>query len=268
MTAGEWLSDAALQRFARQVILPELGEEGQLQLGRAHVAIIGAGGLGAPLVLYLAATGIGRLTIIDDDLIELSNLNRQITHRSRDLGTAKSVSAGHAATALNPDLQLTTLETRLGPDNAAALLADADIIADCTDTAAMRYCISDTAHQLGKPVIFGGAVRLEGQLTTLRSGVDPESPCFRCLFPQAADASLAPRCSEVGILGPVTGIIGSMMALEVVREALRPAMPLGRGLSGRLLLYDGREPMLTEIAVARRPDCPCCGTPGKGRQNT
>ena len=253
------LSDKDLERFARQLILAGFEEEHQAQLQASHVAVLGAGGLGSPLILYLVAAGVGQLTIIDDDSVELSNLNRQVIHPNKAIGVSKTSSAKRTALALNPAIKITTHEERFSETNAEKLLGEASIIADCSDTAETRYEVSRAAHHLGKIHVFGGASRLEGQVSTFASGIDKSSPCFACVFPQGADTSHVPRCSEVGILGAITGMIGSLMALEVLRQCLLPATPLGEGLQETLLLFDGRSSELQRITTKPRADCSICG---------
>jgi len=252
------LEDDQLTRYARQVILPEFGEENQERLLASTVLVIGAGGLGAPVIQYLAAAGIGRLRIADDDLVDLSNLNRQVTHKTSAIGTSKVVSAAAAVKALNPDCDIDPCQVRFAADTATALMAGIDVIADCSDTPETRYLVNAVAHEHGLPVVFGGAVRMEGQVTTFASGRDRNAPCFRCIFPETAGHDLAPRCSEAGILGPVTGVIGTLMAMEVIKQCLLPAKPLGDDLVGRLLLYDGRDQSFMPIRTSPRPDCPQC----------
>lgn len=252
------LDDNQLTRYARQVILPEFGEDSQEKLLASTVLVIGAGGLGAPLIQYLAAAGIGGLRIADDDEVELSNLNRQVTHSTERIGMAKAVSAAAAARELNPECKLDTVTMRFSAETAGDLLAGIDVIADCSDTPDTRYLVNAAAHAAGLPVVFGGAVRMEGQVTTFASGRDAASPCFRCIFPETAGHDLAPRCSEAGILGPVTGVIGTLMAMEVLKQCLLPATPLGDGLVGRLMLYDAREQSFMPIRIKPRDDCPIC----------
>ena len=259
------LDDDDLERFARQVVLPDFGEENQLRLKACHVTIIGAGGLGTAVIQYLAAAGIGSLTIIDDDVIEPSNLNRQIIYTLADSGKSKAAIAKKAALALNPGVNITAIEDRFTPHTADAMLKHANgvaanIIADCSDNPETRYAVNEAAHRLGKVMVFGGAVRLEGQVSSFASGIDAQSPCFACLFPQAAGHDLAPRCSEAGILGSITGTIGTLMALEIMRQCLLPAKPLGENLIGQLLLFDGRYTELTRINTSPRNDCPVCGS--------
>lgn len=253
------LTDAQLERYARQVILPQFGEENQQKLMGRHVAVIGAGGLGAPVIQYLAAAGIGKMTIIDDDRVDLSNLNRQVIHTTPSIGMEK---AGHAASvvaALNPEIKVIHHCERFTAERAEALIGDADIIADCSDTGMTRHDANAAAHRLGKVLVFGGAVRLEGQVSSFASGLDQAEPCFACVFPETAGHDLAPRCSEAGILGPVTGVIGTLMAHEILRQCLLPDEPIGTPLNGKLMLYDAAGSTFITIATRKRQDCPVCG---------
>lgn len=253
------LTDTQLERYARQVILPSFGEEGQAMLLRRHVAVIGAGGLGAPVIQYLAAAGVGQLTIIDDDAVDLSNLNRQVIHRTDAVGQSKAEHAAAMAAALNPEISITAVTERFTLDAAERLITDAVIIADCSDTGQTRHDANMAAHRLGRVLVFGGAVRLEGQVSSFASGIDPSGPCFACVFPETAGHDLAPRCSEAGILGPVTGVIGTLMAHEILRQCLLPEQPIGAPLTGKLMLYDARDTSTMTIATRKDPDCPVCG---------
>ena len=252
------LSDENLERYARQAIMPDIGEEGQERLLAARVLVVGAGGLGSPALLYLAAAGIGRLTVIDPEEVELSNLNRQVLHTTASIGTAKARQAAAAVSALNPAIEVTPLVAQLDDGNVQGLLAAHDVVVDCTDNVATRYLLGDAAHHSGTPLVFGGAVRTEGQLAVFHSGagVEDDTPCYRCVFPEMPDAQQAPGCSEAGILGPVTGIIGTMQALAAVRLILG----LGGAQTGKLLLFDGRHGGFMEISTARRAGCATCGT--------
>jgi adenylyltransferase/sulfurtransferase len=252
------LNDDDLERYARQAIMPAIGEDGQERLLAARMLIVGAGGLGAPVLLYLAAAGIGHLTIIDDDSVSRSDLNRQIIYQDRRIGQPKAEEAARAAAALNPSIQISSHSDRLTADNAAALFHAHDIVIDCTDNADTRYLLGDAAHHYQRPLVFGGAVRMEGQVSVFQSSIDGHqgSPCYRCVFPSPADARLAPGCSEAGILGPVAGIVGTMQALEAIKLALG----LPDGLTGRLLLIDAAGSHFMDITTAARPDCSCCGS--------
>ena len=253
------LNDADLERYARQAIMPDIGEEGQERLLAARVLLVGAGGLGSPAGFYLAAAGIGHVTIIDDEQVETSNLNRQILHTTASVGMPKVTQATQAMTALNPAIHILPVQTRLAEDNVDALVTEHDLVVDCTDNAQTRFLLGAAAHRMGRPLVFGGAVRTEGQIAVFQSGVEgfEHTPCYRCVFPDAPDASLAPGCSEAGILGPVTGMIGSFQALEAVKLILG----IGSSLTGHLLLFDGRNGSFMDIATARRANCSVCGTP-------
>jgi adenylyltransferase/sulfurtransferase len=252
------LSDENLERYARQAIMPDIGEEGQEQLLAARVLVVGAGGLGSPAMLYLAAAGIGHITIIDPEDVELSNLNRQVLHTTASIGTAKASQAAAAVGALNPGIEVTALVARLDTGNVEALLASHDVVVDCSDNVDTRYLLGDAAHRSGTPLVFGGAVRTEGQLAVFHSGdgAGQDSPCYRCVFPEMPDAQQAPGCSEAGILGPVTGIIGTMQALATVRLILG----LGGEQTGKLMLFDGRHGGFIDISTSRRAGCATCGT--------
>lgn len=251
------LSDADLERYARQVIMPDMGEAGQEALLSAKVLIVGAGGLGAPVLLYLACAGVGSITIIDNDMVSRSDLNRQITYQTRDIGRQKVKQAAAAAKKLNPDVEVSTLPVRATTKNIRRLITAHDVIVDCSDNVETRYLLGDTTYREKTPLVFGGAVRTEGQITVFQSGITgfEDSPCFRCVFPAMPDSSQAPGCSEAGILGPVTGVIGSMQALEVIKLITG----IGSGLTGRLMLFDGFSGRIMEIATKKQPNCICCG---------
>ena len=251
------LSDENLERYARQAIMPDIGEEGQERLLESRMLVVGAGGLGSPAIFYLAAAGVGNLTIMDGESVDLTNLNRQILHTTASIGSPKVTQAAATVAALNPGVNVTPLAERLEDDNVEALLAAHDVVIDCSDNVDTRYRLGDAAHRAGTPLVFGGAVRAEGQLSVFHSGAGAEedSPCYRCVFPDMPDAMQAPGCSEAGILGPVTGVIGTMQALAAVRLALG----IGGRQTGRLLLFDGRYGSFMEISTSRRAGCACCG---------
>ena len=248
------LNDADLERYARQVIMPDVGEDGQERLLAARILVVGAGGLGSPVIFYLAAAGVGHITIMDDETVELTNLNRQILHITASIGTPKVARAAAAAAALNPGIEITPRRERLDVDNVDELLSSHDLVIDCSDNVATRYLLGDAAWRTGTPLVFGGAVRSEGQLSLFHTGT-PDSPCFRCVFPDMPDAQQAPGCSEAGILGPVTGVIGALQALEAVNWVLGT----GGKQTGRLLLFDARGGGFMEISTSRRNDCNTCG---------
>ena len=251
------LSDVDLERYARQVIMPIIGEDRQERLLGAKVLVVGAGGLGSPVILYLAAAGIGHITIVDDDAVSRTDLNRQIIYRDEDIGRAKAELAAKAAHAINPNIQVSHLVTRLTKGNVKNLFITQDIIVDCSDNAATRYLLGDSAHHYKRPLVFGGAVRMEGQLAVFQSSVAGHTgtACYRCVFPSMPDAKQAPGCSEAGILGPVTGIVGSLQALETVKLC----MGHKSGLTGSLLLIEAGQTDFMKIATAQRKDCSCCG---------
>ena len=251
------LSDENLERYARQAIMPDIGEEGQERLLESRMLVVGAGGLGSPAIFYLAATGVGNLTVMDGESVDLTNLNRQILHTTDSIGSPKVTQAAAAVAALNPGVNVTPLAERLEDDNVEALLAAHDVVIDCSDNVDTRYRLGDAAHRTGTPLVFGGAVRTEGQLSVFHSvaGAEEDSPCYRCVFPDMPDAMQAPGCSEAGILGPVTGVIGTMQALAAVRLVLG----IGGRQTGKLLLFDGRYGSFMEISTSRRAGCACCG---------
>ncbi|MCE2516522.1 MAG: molybdopterin-synthase adenylyltransferase MoeB [Alphaproteobacteria bacterium] len=253
------LDDDELHRYARQLILPSFDEDHQLTLKSAHALVIGAGGLGAPVLQYLAAAGLGTITIMDDDTIDLTNLNRQVIHTTPRLGQNKVNSAKTSLMALNPLIRINAISARFSADTPAETLDEVTVIIDASDNPDTRLAANQAAHNHGVPLVFGGAVRMEGQVASFRSGVDKTAPCYRCLFPGHAGAELAPGCSEAGILGPVTGVIGSIMALEAIKQILAPDTVLGERLDGKLLLYDGFNLMTTVINVTKQVDCPTCG---------
>jgi len=234
------LTPEELERYARHIVLREVGGPGQQALGRARVLVIGAGGLGAPLLLYLAAAGVGTLGVIDDDAVALSNLQRQVIHGTPDVGTSKVESAAAAIRTLNPHVKVMTHAARLTAANALALISQYDIVADGSDNFATRYLVSDACYFAGKPLVTAAVGTFDGTLTTLRAherGRDGKpNPTYRCLFPEPPPPGTVPACSEAGILGALVGVLGSMMALEVIREIVG----FGEGLVGRLLMVDTR----------------------------
>ena len=251
------LNDDDLERYARQAIMPAIGEDGQERLLAARVLVVGAGGLGAPVIMYLAAAGVGTITIIDDDDVSRTDLNRQVIYKDSDVGRSKSRQAAQAASAINPAIHISQLGLRLGSGNAAQLVNAHDVVIDCTDNADARYLLGDTAHACGKPLVFGGAVRMEGQVSVFQSSVKGHSgsPCYRCVFPAMPDAKQAPGCSEAGILGPVAGLVGTLQALEAIKLILGEP----RTLTGRLLLIEAAGSDFMEIQTVTRLDCACCG---------
>jgi adenylyltransferase/sulfurtransferase len=249
------LTEEQFQRYARHLILDEVGEEGQARLLAARVLVVGAGGLGSPMLLYLAAAGIGTIGIVDDDRVDLTNLQRQIVHATRRVGDLKVDSARDTLAAVNDGIRVQTHALRLGPDNAEALIAGYDIVADGSDNFATRYLLTDLCFRLKKPLIAAALSPFEGQLSTFRPYLGPGHPCYRCLFHEPPPAGLVPRCEEAGILGAVAGVLGTLQAVEVLKEALG----LGDSLDGTLLIYDALGARFHRIRIAKDPDCPTCG---------
>jgi len=240
-------------RYSRHLLIPEVGEEGQLKLLDSKVLLIGAGGLGSPASLYLAAAGVGRIGIVDADVVDESNLQRQIIHSTERLGEAKVDSARRTIEALNPDVQVVAYKERLTSENIERILADGwDVIVDGADNFPTRYLVNDASIWHGIPVVHGSIYRFEGQVTVFQPGV---GPCYRCLFPAPPPPELAPSCAEGGVLGVLPGVIGSLQT----SEALKLALGIGEPLVGRLLLFDALSAEFSEMKLRRDPDCPVCG---------
>jgi molybdopterin/thiamine biosynthesis adenylyltransferase len=240
-------------RYSRHLLIPEVGEQGQLKLLDSRVLLIGAGGLGSPASLYLAAAGVGRIGIVDADVVDESNLQRQIVHSTERLGEPKVQSAKQTVEALNPDVQVVAYEERLTSENVERILADGwDVIVDGADNFPTRYLVNDASVWHGIPVVHGSIYRFEGQVTVFKPH---EGPCYRCLFPTPPPPELAPSCAEGGVLGVLPGIIGSLQA----NEALKLALGIGESLVGRLLLFDALSAEFNEVKLRRDPDCPVCG---------
>ena len=245
----------AIQRYARQLRLAQIGEAGQATLGSAKVVLLGAGGLGSPAALYLAAAGVGQLTLIDDDVVERSNLHRQIIHADARVGMAKTESARIALRALNPRVRIVIHNERLQADNVERLLAGHDVLVDGADNFPARYLLAAASLRLKLPMVYGAVERFSGQVSVF----DPrreDSPCYRCLFPEPPPAADAPNCSEAGVLGVLPGVVGLLQATE----ALKLLLGLGESLVGRLLNFDALDMRFREIRLTRDPDCPGCGT--------
>jgi sulfur-carrier protein adenylyltransferase/sulfurtransferase len=237
-------------RYARQLRLPEVGVAGQARLQAARVLCVGAGGLGSPVALYLAAAGVGHMGIIDGDCVELSNLHRQVLHTTPRIGQGKAQSAAEALRALNPDVSIEAMAERLDAANASTVLAGHDLVIDTSDNFATRYLVNDTALELGIPVVHGAVQQFEGQVTVFPAG---GRPCYRCLYPAAPPPEAAPSCAEIGVLGVVPGVIGMLQATE----ALKLLLGIGTLLAGRLVVFDALGLRFHELAVARDPDCRC-----------
>jgi adenylyltransferase/sulfurtransferase len=246
------LTSADLSRYARHLILPEVGVEGQRKLKAARVLSVGAGGLGSPLALYLTAAGIGTLGLVDFDVVDSSNLQRQIIHSTKDIGRKKLDSAEEKLLALNPSLNVVKHETMLTSANALSILKDYDIVADGTDNFPTRYLVNDACVLLGKPNVYGSIFRFEGQASVFATR---EGPCYRCLYPEPPPPGLVPSCAEGGVLGILPGLVGVIQATEVIKLILGKGEPL----IGRLLLVDALAMRFRELKVRKNPECPICG---------
>ena len=246
------LEVAELTRYARHLSLPEVGLDGQKRLKGARVLVVGAGGLGSPLALYLAAAGVGTLGLVDFDEVDASNLQRQILHGTKDIGRDKLASARDRLADVNPHVDVIAHPVRLDSDNALGILEPYDIVVDGTDNFPARYLVNDACVLLGKPNVYGSIFRWEGQVSVFGHG---DGPCYRCLFREPPPPGLVPNCAEAGVLSVLPGIIGCLQALEVVKLVLGT----GTSLSGRLLIFDAMDLSWREVALRRNPDCPVCG---------
>ncbi len=246
------LTPEEVQRYSRHLMLPEMGVEGQERLKNSSVLCIGAGGLGSPMALYLAAAGVGRLGMVDFDVVEFSNLQRQIIHTTSDVGRSKLTSAREKLEAINPHVKVEAHEVRLSSENVLDLFRDYDVIADGTDNFPTRYLVNDACILTGKPNVYGSIFRFEGQASVF--GV-PGGPCYRCLYPEPPPPGLVPSCAEGGVLGVLPGMVGTLQATEVIKLLLG----IGRPLVGRLVLFDALELNFREVRLRRDPDCPICG---------
>src|SRR6185312_15812796 len=246
------LTNEEIARYSRHLIVPEVGMEGQLKLKQAKVIMIGAGGLGAPLGLYLAAAGVGRIGIVDFDVVDASNLQRQVIHGTRDLGRKKLDSAADSMRDINPNVQIDKFDTSLSSENALEILKDYDIVVDGTDNFPTRYLVNDACVLLKKPNVYGSIFRFEGQATVFAY---EDGPCYRCLYPEPPPPGLVPSCAEGGVLGILPGTIGLIQATEAVKLILG----IGEPLVGRLLLYDALTMRFRELKLRKNPECPICG---------
>ncbi|HXM91035.1 MAG TPA: molybdopterin-synthase adenylyltransferase MoeB [Candidatus Dormibacteraeota bacterium] len=246
------LSNEEILRYSRHLIMPEVGMEGQLKLKNAKVLLIGTGGLGAPLGLYLAAAGVGHLGLVDFDVVDFTNLQRQVTFGSDDVGKPKTAAAQARLSNLNPDIEIETFETKLTSENALELFKNFDIIVDGTDNFPTRYLVNDACILLSKPNVYGSIFRFEGQVTVF--GL-PDGPCYRCLYPEPPPPGLVPSCAEGGVLGVLPGIVGSIQAMETIKLILGT----GESLKGRLLLFDALAMKFRELKLRKNHGCPMCG---------
>lgn len=245
------MNDDELLRYSRQILLPQVGIEGQERLRAARALIVGLGGLGSPVALYLAAAGVGTLAIADHDRVDLSNLQRQIAHCSNDIGRAKVESARDAMLALNPGTSIIGMAGRLEGEALAEQVALADVVLDCSDNFATRFAVNAACVRARTPLVSGAAIRLEGQVAVFRAD-RPDSPCYRCLYKD--EGELAETCTQTGVLAPLVGVIGSLQALE----ALKVLMDLGTTLAGRLLLFDAEHMEWRTLRLRKDPACPVC----------
>jgi molybdopterin/thiamine biosynthesis adenylyltransferase len=240
-----------ITRYSRNILLAEVGGSGQATLCAARVLVVGAGGLGCPLALYLAAVGVGTIGVVDDDTVDLSNLQRQIAHTTGRIGAPKVQSLAASIAALNPGTRLELHGMRLTAANVTDLIAGYDLVCDGSDNASTRYLLNDACVLAGKTLISAAVLRFDGQLSTFKPG----GPCYRCLFPVEAAPGTLPTCAQAGVMGPVTGVMGSLQAAEVVKEILG----IGEGLSGRLLVWDALGARFETIRLPKDPACPACG---------
>ncbi len=250
-------TESQVQRYARHILLKEVGGEGQAKLLNARVLVIGAGGLGSPVLLYLAAAGIGTIGVVDDDVVDLSNLQRQIVHTTDTIGTPKVESARRTLAGINPDIRLVPHRTRITAANALDLIHDYDVIADGSDNFATRFLVNDAVFFAKKTLVSAAILRFDGQIATFKAtNADGERcPCYRCIFREAPPPGQIPTCSEAGVLGALCGMVGSLQATEVIKEVLG----IGQGLAGSLIICDGLEATFRKIRVRRDPGCPLCG---------
>tara|TARA_Y100000588_G_scaffold374095_1_gene448764 strand:+ start:1201 stop:2034 length:834 start_codon:yes stop_codon:yes gene_type:complete len=247
--------EVQIERYARHIILEEVGGQGQAKLLQSRVLVVGAGGLGSPLLLYLAAAGVGTLGIVDDDRVSLSNLQRQVIHTNNTLGTPKVESAERAIRALNPDLTVTSHQERLTAENALELISTYDLVADGSDNFETRFLINDACYLARKTLVSAAILRFDGQLSTFKAYEGGRHPCYRCIFREPPPPGLIPTCAEGGILGAVAGSMGSLQSIEVLKELLS----IGESLSGTLMIYDALGATFRNVRVKPDPTCPLCG---------
>ena len=247
--------EVQIERYARHIILEEVGGQGQAKLLQSRVLVVGAGGLGSPLLLYLAAAGVGTLGIVDDDRVSLSNLQRQVIHTNNTLGTPKVESAERAIRALNPDLTVMSHQERLTAENALDLISTYDLVADGSDNFETRFLINDACYLARKTLVSAAILRFDGQLSTFKAYEGGRHPCYRCIFREPPPPGLIPTCAEGGILGAVAGSMGSLQSTEVLKELLS----IGESLSGTLMIYDALGATFRNVRVKPDPTCPLCG---------
>ncbi|MBX7201070.1 MAG: molybdopterin-synthase adenylyltransferase MoeB [Rhodospirillaceae bacterium] len=245
-------SEEQIRRYARHILLKEVGGVGQEKLLKSKVLVIGAGGLGSPLILYLAAAGVGTIGVIDDDTVDLSNLQRQIAHTTDRIGVSKVESASAAVAAINPDVKVIAHKQRLTVDNAQDLIAGYDVIADGSDNFPTRFMVNDACFFAGKTLVSAAVLRFDGQLSTFKPHAG--GPCYRCLYPAPPPPGQIPSCDEAGVLGAVAGVLGTLQATEVLKEIIG----IGEGMAGRLLIYDALSAAMRQVKIKPDPACPLC----------
>ena len=248
------MNDTQLLRYSRHILLDDIGIEGQEKLLRAHAVVIGAGGLGSPAALYLASSGLGRITLVDDDEVDLTNLQRQVMHTTARIGQPKAESGREALLAINPEIAVTALRERAGPERLRELAGSATVVLDCSDNFATRHAVNRACVAAGVPLVSGAVIRFDGQLSVFDPR-RPGAPCYACLFPEGS-AYEDVACSTMGVFAPLVGVVGAMQAAE----AMKIVAGIGQPLAGRLLLLEGRAMEWTSIAVAHDPNCPVCST--------
>ncbi len=245
-------TEAQIHRYARHILLQDVGGIGQENLLKSKVLVVGAGGLGSPLILYLAAAGVGTIGVVDDDTVDLSNLQRQIAHTTDRIGMEKTTSAKQAVAALNPDVTVIEHKMRLTVDNATALIGGYDVIADGSDNFPTRFLINDACFFAKKTLVSAAVLRFDGQLATFKPHAD--GPCYRCIYPEAPPPGQIPSCDEAGVLGAVAGVLGTLQATEVLKELLG----IGESMAGRLLIYGALSAAMRQVKVKPDPECPLC----------
>ncbi len=248
-------TEEQIKRYARHIILPEVGGKGQEKLLNSKVLVIGAGGLGSPAILYLAAAGVGTIGIVDFDVVDLSNLQRQIIHNTERVGTPKVESAKKTVEMLNPDVKVITYNTRISKENIMDIIKDYDVVLDGTDNFPTRFLINDACYFAGKPLVSAAMLRFEGQVSVFDFRMKEQSPCYRCLFPEPPPPGLVPSCQEAGILGSIGGIMGCIQATEAIKLILG----IGEPLVGKLLIMDALSMDFRKVRLRKDPNCPLCG---------
>ena len=256
-------SEQQLTRYSRHILLDHIGGSGQASLINSKVLVIGAGGLGSPVVLYLAAAGVGTIGVIDDDFVDLSNLQRQILHKTQSIGTPKVLSAKKTIYEINPEVNLIPIQERIGPDNAMELIAQYDLVADGCDNFKTRFLVNDACYLSHKTLVSAAILQFDGQIYTFKphkkNAKGNQLPCYRCLFPEPPPSDDTPTCADAGVLGALCGTIGSLQATEIVKELLE----IGKSLAGSLIVYEGLSSTFKKITVNADPDCLLCGASPK-----